>query len=401
MADGEQQAKVLKGEEALALARQGKAVWNAWAQDKANAGTKVDFSNFDFSVSPISFAGFVFPGDVYFANCVFKNANFTGAQFRGGDAVFDDAKFLIGIAKFTGAQFSGGNAIFADAVFSGGHAWFSKALFSGGHVMFDRALFTGGDALFDDAQFTGGNVRFLATEFAKEATFSKAKFVHVATFATADFGSAVYLNGTVFSRVPDFRFTKLAAHFSLHGVQVDYCDDDELAPWLGLNWTKAWHEADADKFRRLKELAITSKDHDREQAFFAGELKAKRFYETTGAALVWSYFYEWFSDFGRSTWRPLTALASTWGLFGFGYWLTATFVPVIDPSKSLLDGLRLSAAVLVPFSAAARLSFEEARTHLYGDAGGFWLDMFAFGEGVLGLAFVFLLGLALRNRFRI
>ena len=401
MAEGAQKAGVLAHEEALELFRRGKDVWNAWAEDEANYGRDVDFSNHNFSVAPAKFAGFVFPGPVNFTNCIFGHADFTDAHFRGGDAIFDGAMFNEGIAKFTRAQFSGGIAIFADAQFSGGHTWFAKAKFSGGTVMFDGAKFTGGNASFEEAEFSGGDVRFLGTVFSKEAMFSEAKFKHVATFAMADFGSAVYLNGTVFSRVPDFRFTKLAAHFTLHGVQIQYRDGRERASWLGLTWAKAGHDSDADKFRRLKELAITAKDHDREQAFFAGELKAKRFYETTGAALAWSYMYEWFSDFGRSSKRPLVALVSTWLVFGGGYWLTATFLPVVDPSKSFLEGLRLSAAVLVPFSAAARLSFEEARTHLYGTVGGFWLDTFAFGEGILGLAFVFLIGLALRNRFRI
>jgi hypothetical protein len=49
--------------------------------------------------------------------------------------------------------------------------------------------------------------------------------------------------------------------------------------------------------------------------------------------------------------------------------------------------------VILPFLAASRAKLIE----------GFdgWLAALAFAEGLLGLVFIFLIGLALRNRFRI
>lgn len=159
--------------------------------------------------------------------------------------------------------------------------------------------------------------------------------------------------------------------------------------------------SDADNYRRLKELAISAKDHDRELEFFANELRAKRFHETKGfGALAWSYLYEWFSDFGRSVYRPLVSLYTTVVLFGFVYWLAAQ-ASARGSGLSLDNGLKLSAAALLPFVAAARTSYGEAKTALFGVHAGLWLDVLVIGEGILGLAFAFLIGLALRNRFRI
>jgi hypothetical protein len=129
-------------------------------------------------------------------------------------------------------------------------------------------------------------------------------------------------------------------------------------------------------------------------------LKAKRHYEITGSSLVWSYLYEWCSDFGRSTYRPLALLICTWFLCGIGYFLTAGIIAG-DPNKSLLDGFRLSAATLVPFVAVSKSAMANAQQNLFGDHVPFGVDAAAFVEGILGLAFVFLIGLALRNRFRI
>jgi len=273
------------------------------------------------------------------------------------------------------------------------------AKFIDSNARFDGTTFGGEGALFNEVEFSR-DASFKATGFSKAALFVGAKFHGSANFSESVYGDAVNFESASFHSVPDFRRTKLSAHFTLHDMKVGYRENKKCARWLGLSWAKAEYASDVDKYRRLKELAITAKDHDREQDFFAGELKAKRFYETTGAALVWSYLYEWFSDFGRSVYRPLVSLYATVVAFGFIYWLAALF-STSGLQKSLDNGLKLSAAALLPFVAAARTSYGEAKTALFGAHAGLWLDVLVIGEGILGLAFAFLIGLALRNRFRI
>ncbi|NQU59276.1 MAG: pentapeptide repeat-containing protein [Rhodospirillales bacterium] len=441
MAEKEQILEFLYGEEALALARKGQDAWNEWARN--NPKTKVDFSDIAFTVDSISFEGFVFPGPVSFRNVVLKNVNFSGAAFSGGDADFTSAQFTVGdvdftgakfsggVANFTVAKFSGGNAYFTGVEFSGGDAYFIEAAFSGGHANFFDAKFNGGNADFSEAVFSGGNADFNEAKFigvdaiftiatfsrglvnfydAKfcggdavfsgaafiggSAHFEKAKFIGgCADFSGAKFDFPVYLQGARFTQVPDFRHTTLAAHFTLHDVRVSFWDDAERNSYF---LKQAKKPDDADKLRRLKELASNAKDHEREQDFFASELRAKRFHEAMGASLIWSYLYEWCSDFGRSTFRPILLLFSIWGVFGWGYWLLAD-----GPCKSFADGLRFSFATMPPFVAASRTALSEARENLYGTEVGVLVDALAFIEGYIGLAPIFLIGLALRNRFRI
>lgn len=71
---------------------------------------------------------------------------------------------------------------------------------------------------------------------------------------------------------------------------------------------------------------------------------------------------------------------------------------VLDP---LWNGLKLSLATLVPFAAISRTAMLESREALFRSDVNHLLDFAMVVEGVLAVIFIFLIGLALRNRFRI
>lgn len=379
-------AKTPEQADALARAREGKRAWNKWIQKPAYEGPTPDFSGYDFTddpEGPIDFSGFIFPVGTIFSGATFGNlTKFEGAEFRG-DARFDGATF-------------GDNACFDNAKINGA-ANFGEATFEG-DAKFSGARFDGIAALFNKATF-GGNANFVKATFTNMVAFNDAQFDGAATFHSVEFGGPVYLIGAVFKSVPELRFTKIATHFTLHGVRVEYAKSDERAMWLGLSWAKAAHPDDVDRYRRLKELAMAAKDHEREQEFFALELKAKRHYETQGWALLLNYAYELFSGFGRSVMRPLVGLVGVWFWFGVGHGMFAK----LEAGAPWLDGFRLSTAVLLPFVSSARTIYGEASEALYEDAPAqAWaLDLAVVTESALGLLFLFLLGLALRNRFRL
>jgi hypothetical protein len=132
--------------------------------------------------------------------------------------------------------------------------------------------------------------------------------------------------------------------------------------------------------------------------FFAYELIAKRGYETQGLKLIPNYLYELFGDFGRSLGRPSGWLLSVW--FGFG--ILYRWLETADTVNNIWDGLSFSAANLFPFLGASRGALDGAKKALYGE-GPLTVGINALGivEGLLGILFLFLIGLALRNRFRI
>lgn len=344
MSEKNDEPEALSGVEALALARKGKGAWNAWAVE--NEGWGVDFSGVNFTTEEneaISFKGFTFPGDVSFSNTKFKSSVFVGVTFEG-------------VASFKGAIFER-EAVFADATFKG-------------TVRFDKATFEK-DAMFARATFEGA------------AQFGLAIFKGRARFSGVVFTGPVSLEHSQFFTVPDFRRSEFQKHVTLHGVCIKF--------------RRSAKGSDADMYRRLKEIAVTARDHDREQLFFAWELKAKRGHETRGLALAPNYFYEWTSDFGRSLWRPTVGLLAVWFAFGNHYrWLAS------KDMDHLSDGLLFSTAQLFPFISASKGVLAEAKVALFGTGTvGNWVNTFSVIEGLLGIVFLFLIGLALRNRFRI
>lgn len=374
MAENEDKPEALSGEEALALAREGKDAWNAWAAE--NRGQSVDFTGVDFTDADntgISFGGYLFPGEAKFTKTKFQEGHFEGCTFEEF-ASFDWATFM-GAAMFETAVFRKGN-MFYEATFKG------LANFVGATVS-DFASFTGvtfGElATFSHAIFKGRTLFDRAT-FEKAAFFNSTNFEESVTFIGGTFSGLVSLEGCRFAIVPDFRRSQFFKHTTLHGTHVDF---------------RTPEEGDADKYRRLKELAVNARDHDREQFFFACELKAKRGFETLGWALVPNYLYEWLSDFGRSLGRPVFFLAFTWFLFGLVYGAG------LGKTGMGISGLIYSAAHLVPFLPGSRERIKTLEKLLFDNPTPDIVFALTTIEGVLGVILIFLIGLALRNRFRI
>ncbi|NQU62568.1 MAG: pentapeptide repeat-containing protein [Rhodospirillales bacterium] len=321
------------GEEALAKVREGKDAWNAWAEE--NPGRAVDFRGVDFTFGEK------------------ENFSFEGFTFPG------DVSFCEG--AFQKARF--------------------KSVTFGGCADFQRAIFNG-DAGFQNSTFNG-STKFLGATFKRHAGFGGATFKNLANFLGVSFESSVSLESSSFHTVPDFRRSKFSKHVTLYNTDIQF-----TLP------TKADH---ADKYRRLKEIAVIARDHDSEQKFFAYELIAKRGHEARSLKLIPNYLYGCLSDFGRSGGRPFAWLFGAWIGFGVLY----NWVAVKDWSH-IWDGLLFSAANLFPFLGASRGALADARTALYGE-GPLSVGVHALGivEGILGVLFIFLIGLALRNRFRI
>lgn len=353
MTTSDDEEKVLEGEAALALARQGKDAWNAWAAK--HDGYIVDLSQIDFNSednSTISFSDFQFPGQVFFFYSNFHNVDFTRAVFKG-DAWFSNATFSeLGIFHLTTFE---GETRFHSTVFK------------------ERASFVGSqfhqETWFLDAAFNKGVV-FMQAYFKKTANFSGTVFVGLTAWEHVQFDI-----------VPDFRRTTFSLHVTLNEMKVKS--------------TRHIDSDDADKFRRLKEIAAIAKDHDREQEFFAQELRAKLGHEVHGLSQLLYELYEVLSDYGRSVFQPSLFLLTTW--WGFGAWYAMGF----GKAKSVFDGMLYSASVLLPFLPGGKARSAALEKKLFDGQvpdGVFVLSMI---EGALGLLFLFLIGLALRNRFRL
>jgi hypothetical protein len=274
---------------------------------------------------------------------------------------------------------------------------FSKATFSS-LTVFDGAMFSG-DANFYEAAFEH-NALFQRATFSGGAGFTRASFLAFADtlacdFTACEFKSNTSFSGAVFlSHTPDFRDAKLP----------------EATEWDDAKWPPPPEDIDAARsqiyaFERLKAEMERSKRHEDEQFFFAKELSARRALlwfkcrdgeraigERAKSAIGWllNAAYTTFSGYGLSIVRPLV-------------WLIALFFLCagVFAATASLDGGPMNLRQAAEFSVTNLFPFlpNKAGTDITGHL-SIWTKYFGDLQSFLGVLLLFLLGLALRNRFR-
>lgn len=167
-------------------------------------------------------------------------------------------------------------------------------------------------------------------------------------------------------------------------------------------------------YRFLRREALRSQDFAAELDFAAEEMRArqmllrdsKRLEDKAYVYLTISYRLA--SNFGRSFLRPLSILIATFFVFAalFGVW-----VPCLrEQSFQYSSGLVLSLASALPFVGQSRFGFQNAIERLCAVSPGSadldpscanWVYGISVVEGLLSLILIFLIGLGLRNQFRI
>ena len=158
----------------------------------------------------VNFYDIIFNNDIYFSDFFFPgDVNFKDTKFSG-DAHFSNTKFFK-TAEFNNAEFSGGTS-FQSAKFSK-FAMFRSAEFSGG-VNFSSAEFSG-DAHFFSANFSGGAI-FISTKFFKGPFFSSANFSGTANFRLAEFSMTSYFDSAKFSKYATFSSVKFSGNANFH-----------------------------------------------------------------------------------------------------------------------------------------------------------------------------------------
>lgn len=326
--------------------------------------TDIDLSDTVFSTT-VSFAHFIFPAPTLFTRSAFQgNAVFEHAEFKG-IAVFMYAAFKMD-ADFQHAVFKG-IAIFMYAAFKE-YAYFQHATFQG------IAYFNGSATREDTAKFRkfSGLVNFDNVTFSGSADFTNREFLDKTNFNNAKF----------LTRAPVFADTTLHEGTTWHDVQWPGTPDDP---------EEARDMADAYSHLRRRSNAI--QDHEAELDFYGRELRAKRA-AVDGATGLLISLYEWSCGFGASVGLPLVWL--------FGLW--ASGPPFCRALLRLEGAAEIDGITLYGFSLASVGGFFGMRKEFFAE---FMKDLpgtvlaLSGAQSLLGAVFVFLLGLSLRNRFRI
>jgi hypothetical protein len=193
------------------------------------------------------------------------------------------------------------------------------------NASFEAAFFSG-EASFESVEFKGP-ASFALAHFKDGASFENVGFSSFATFASATFPSSTDFSLAYFDRAI-FVGVKVERAFTMTGAafakvpafnQADFAQapdlDDVRFPLPGF-WRGGKKELVA-QYRAIRRMAIQGADYEREQMAFKGEIRSKRWTEHRlyHAGLWFGLAYDFFSDFGRSLWRPALAWALLISLF--------------------------------------------------------------------------------------
>jgi uncharacterized protein YjbI with pentapeptide repeats len=323
---------------------------------------------------PTSFRGFVFPTAVFNSAEFHSKADFCKAAFFGL-AVFDDATFS-SVAYFAEAFFETGG--FFNRVTFSSTIDFSEAAFFEGALFYEAV--SSGTAYFRKAAFSG-DVFFKGATFAGETTFGGAEFS-----GAADFGSCEFKSQTWFSRA---KFTSHVPVF--HDTKLRELTDWGLSTWPPPPKDKKDAQAQVFAYGRLKaEMDRLNRPLDA-QFFFAKELRAHRELEKRySPQRAFNFAYQIFGFYGASAELPILWLSVLF-LLGFGFFALAPVYKGVPLAYDEAAGLSITNLIsFVPYKVDNDISAHlSPLAKIVGDLQSF-----------LAIMLLFLLGLALRNRFR-
>jgi uncharacterized protein YjbI with pentapeptide repeats len=287
-----------------------------------------------------------------------QRVDFTECRFDQG-VYFE--RYVFGSADFRSATFSG-DTYFSSATFSG-DAYFSRATFSG-YASFRSATFSG------------------------YAYFSRVTFSGYAYFSSATFGQAAIFTNSEFKAPTDFedsRFLGEPPRFHQGKLHED-------TVWHGVEWPAApTGRRKARRFtgayERLKLEMDRLKKHEDELMFFAEEMKCRRVAAGWFKGLPIAA-YGWLCDYGRSYVMPLGWMVAVFGAGVPALWL-------LQPDLGWGKAVGLSAVNCLAGLGIRKDLMGKVLDHL-----GPGALIVSGAQTVAGLILLFLIGLGLRNRFR-
>jgi Pentapeptide repeats (9 copies) len=340
------------------------------------------------------------PGGVLFRGSLFDSLLMTGEIDRVADfstvvikkecqvsghfactASFAKSNFPAHV-NFKGARFSKG-ASFGECLFRGSTN-FTDATF-GSRTVFDRATFSG------PADFSGttDNNPF------KEISFRGCLFSASFAANNREFQGSTDFSDATFRQPPQFHNSRLHQDTSFDvPAKIDGIGSDSAERC----------------FRTLKLAMSEHQAHREELMFFALEMEARRLRERNPWVRCLMFGYKHLSDYGRGIALPLLWLVAVVFAWLFFYAWTVNADPIsqcvlthgcrfLTTEASQL--LQFTLAQSVPFLSLFKDTSATSVAKLFPGGVPLGVQLLALAQGLLTILFAFLVGLGLRNLFRL
>lgn len=359
----------LQNLEAVRLWLKGKEEWNKWVGENPNAN--IDFSGVNFGWLKKNFE--------------LEDIDFSGFNFPDGLINFDSAVFHSGHLRFVGAQFGK-----AHVSFVGTFLWSNN-------ISFEGSSFGNGKVVFKDVSFGRVKFHFMDVDVEGRVSFIDCKGDDLSEFSLSGstFNNLLSIENTNFGCVPDLTKTKITNQFDLQTVNVSL--DRDLTSFL---LKKARYKSDIQRLRRLKELAQNNQHSKKALEFHADEMRASRWHEMNTEQSILDMVYSAVCSYGQSIFRPFAALVISIELFGFLYAFSAQ--KIIHNSEQWYSMFLLSAVNTLPlFTFAKETRGQVVASYFQSDTINNSLYTLMGAQALVSVVLIFLIGLGLRNRFRI
>jgi uncharacterized protein YjbI with pentapeptide repeats len=344
--------------------------------------------NFDGArIDDADFTNSTFQKRARFIDATFEQVDFAHANFRA-EAFFSNSRFAFAAkfeharfmrrTEFAGAHFDG-QAIFDRAEFADDVSFFASKLANG---RFRSVRFSGSADFSGASQAPLGLVDFSASQFDSDSKFDNREFMQSTNFSDV-----------IFARPPSFHNSKLHQDTSFDGT--DFV-------------SRTGSEAERC-FRTLKLAMSQHEAHREELKFFGYEREAKKSHEPPTKRVLYS-LYEILSNYGQSVRRPLIAPALT-VVIGLGVYAGLSAIYIFSTCE-VASGCRVvgdfgQLGKLVWYSLSISFPFFRDSLASYDDVlpkqGLLTLvvRMVSFVQSLFSLVLLFLIGLGLRNLFRL
>lgn len=422
---------------------------------------RVDFSKTIFGKGDVYFEYTNFGnGPVHFDRATFNDGDvtFRQAQFGKDNLIFSKARFGNGDLNFSFATFEDSQLYFSETTFGKGNIDFSSTnisnlflsstTFENSFVKLNNTNLT--RLILTPKYFASGSIEAQGLSIKKQGVFdlpSSASKLKSLNLHSASFDGPLTLKGNL-SIIPDLRATRYAHQVDLSALTVKLqrrwqkpgLRSDQLhmkaasevgvisrlsykfarKKWINLRhfnklrrlWKRhcwpiklsraAEDPLDAARLRRLKEFAETNKDHQAALRFSADENRARRWIETPWLGSILDMTFSFFCNYGQSILRPSFWLGVIFALSMYAY--KAKQIPklVTDSWTDWAQAALLSASNSLPFLPQSRELRTGALKALYDTTDpSSYVDALMITQGALSFVFLFLIGLGLRNRFRL
>ncbi len=417
--------------EYLELWRKGSIAWNEWADSTDRA--IVDFCEVDFSNETkemlgrptIDFSQYRFPksGDVYFTDAEFGEAfvNFRKTVFGKGRVHFLNCRFGSGGVVFDTTVFGDGDVNFESCLFDQALVTFENAKFGDGHHKFTDARFKDSAVNFSGANFMGGKIEFKHCQFGEKAMFQS--LYGLETMERFSFEGASFEKLFTFSHAGemgcplDLRRTSIKHDVVVHDIRCTYekvgrTSWQTYASRFLFGWPRGdqptwpWHAKasngdDSQCFRKLKELAVKNRNHAKALEFHIREIQSARGNGTTRLQDLGQFLYWLSCDYGRSVKRPLGWLVALATGFAGIFAAIRRGGETLSFWESLGPGLTYSISNMLAFIPTGRSAMAQSQDALFGNTVPYEVFALSGFQTVLAVILLFLLGLGLRNMYRV